>query len=384
MKLSSKNSTNPGVVTSLTGTVHLHIKGEEPVVLTEGMSVSPEGQIVLADEASVRVFHNGKFIVFDQPGKQDLEVLSENSEGLLRGFVHYFDDALQAVAKERGISRDKDSGGSGSIGWGRDKDSGGSGSIGWGRDKDSGGSGSIGWGRDKDSGGSGSIGWGRDKDSGGSGSIGWGRDKDSGGSGSIGWGRDKDSGGSGSIGWGRDKDSGGSGSIGWGKITDEVKGVSPKESLVSDTRTIFLWTRAEGEHEYIFRLFNKEDDQPILEEKGKNVALIEVDLSELDTTEGDSLHWQVQVGEESTSPKFGFEISDGKKKEKVLDKLSGEAVYQEAVDPEQLVMQAVALDRAELTHDAMTTLAAALAKYPDNQFVQQMTESYYDYLLYKS
>ena len=328
MKLSSKNSTNPGVVTSLTGTVHLHIKGEEPVVLTEGMSVSPEGQIVLADEASVRVFHNGKFIVFDQPGKQDLEVLSENSEGLLRGFVHYFDDALQAVAKERGISRDKDSGGSGSIGWGRDKDSGGSGSIGWGRDKDSGGSGSIGW--------------------------------------------------------GRDKDSGGSGSIGWGKITDEVKGVSPKESLVSDTRTIFLWTRAEGEHEYIFRLFNKEDDQPILEEKGKNVALIEVDLSELDTTEGDSLHWQVQVGEESTSPKFGFEISDGKKKEKVLDKLSGEAVYQEAVDPEQLVMQAVALDRAELTHDAMTTLAAALAKYPDNQFVQQMTESYYDYLLYKS
>ena len=121
-----------------------------------------------------------------------------------------------------------------------------------------------------------------------------------------------------------------------------------------------------------------------MEKKGKDIALIEVDLSELNSATGDTLYWQVQVGEESTSPKFDFKISDGKKKQETLEKLSEEAIYKEAVAPEQLVMQAVALDRAELTHDAMITLAAALAKYPENQFVQQMTESYYDYLMYKS
>ena len=159
---------------------------------------------------------------------------------------------------------------------------------------------------------------------------------------------------------------------GYGKKGDKIYPIQPFGGKVTGPAINFSWSKLKGEKSYLFELFDA-NGQKIHEAKvnGNNLPL-NVEILKLEV--GSDYDWWVKPASniENKSKRITFTVAATEAKEKASQRAKKSKAFKSGDLVQQVLLQAVAFDKAELYYEADATFKKLLKLKPKNVMAKKM------------
>ena len=164
----------------------------------------------------------------------------------------------------------------------------------------------------------------------------------------------------------------GDGSDGYGEKGDKIYPIQPFGGKVIGKKTSFSWSKLSGENNYLFEFFDASGQK--IHEATVNGTSLSLDLSSFNLEPGSEYDWWVKPVSNLNNPssRVTFTAVTESSREKASQQAQKLKAFKEGDMVQQVLLQAVAYDRAELYYEADATFKKLLKLKSKNLMAKKL------------